>query len=138
MGFEPTTPCGASDFESDRWPIRLPSGLTKFTRLKTSRQADQPASGDVATENMPAQKVLQACAAYSFQQHLQTACLLPLAVYCMPAADKPPSARNTRCRRRKYSPEFALPTSGTALPAQSLSRPKMQQAVDAIIQGPPP
>ncbi len=27
MGFEPTTPCGASDFESDRWPIRLPSGV---------------------------------------------------------------------------------------------------------------
>jgi len=28
MGFEPTTPCGASDFESDRWPIRLPSSST--------------------------------------------------------------------------------------------------------------
>ena len=27
MGFEPTTPCGAPDFESGRWPIRLPSGL---------------------------------------------------------------------------------------------------------------
>ncbi len=27
MGFEPTTPYGASDFESDRWPIRLPSGV---------------------------------------------------------------------------------------------------------------
>lgn len=26
MGFEPTTPCGAPDFESGRWPIRLPSG----------------------------------------------------------------------------------------------------------------
>ena len=26
MGFEPTTHCWASDFESDRWPIRLPSG----------------------------------------------------------------------------------------------------------------
>ena len=25
MGFEPTTPFGASDVESDRWPIRLPS-----------------------------------------------------------------------------------------------------------------
>ena len=25
MGFEPTTHCWASDFESDRWPIRLPS-----------------------------------------------------------------------------------------------------------------
>ncbi len=25
MGFEPTTPCGAPDFESGRWPIRLPS-----------------------------------------------------------------------------------------------------------------
>jgi len=24
-GFEPATPFGASDFESDRWPIRLPS-----------------------------------------------------------------------------------------------------------------
>ena len=28
MGFEPTTPFGASDFESDRWPIRLPSEPT--------------------------------------------------------------------------------------------------------------
>jgi hypothetical protein len=27
MGFEPTTHCWASDFESDRWPIRLPSEL---------------------------------------------------------------------------------------------------------------
>lgn len=26
MGFEPTTGFPASDFESDRWPIRLPSG----------------------------------------------------------------------------------------------------------------
>ena len=25
MGFEPTTPFGALDFESSRWPIRLPS-----------------------------------------------------------------------------------------------------------------
>ena len=25
MGFEPTTPCGAPDFESGRWPVRLPS-----------------------------------------------------------------------------------------------------------------
>ena len=25
MGFEPTTPFGAPDFESGRWPIRLPS-----------------------------------------------------------------------------------------------------------------
>jgi hypothetical protein len=24
-GFEPSTPFGASDFESDRWPIRIPS-----------------------------------------------------------------------------------------------------------------
>jgi hypothetical protein len=26
MGFEPTTHCWASDFESDRWPVRLSSG----------------------------------------------------------------------------------------------------------------
>ena len=25
MGFEPTTPFGAPDFESGRWPVRLPS-----------------------------------------------------------------------------------------------------------------
>gem|GEM_PF-7040984 len=25
MGFEPTIHCWTSDFESDRWPIRLPS-----------------------------------------------------------------------------------------------------------------
>jgi integrase len=30
MGFEPTTPFGASDFESDRWPIRLPSESSHF------------------------------------------------------------------------------------------------------------
>ena len=29
MGFEPTTHCWASDFESDRWPIRLPSSELK-------------------------------------------------------------------------------------------------------------
>ncbi len=28
MGFEPTTPCGAPDFESGRWPVRLPSERT--------------------------------------------------------------------------------------------------------------
>ena len=27
MGFEPTTPCGAPDFESGRWPVRLPSQI---------------------------------------------------------------------------------------------------------------
>jgi hypothetical protein len=32
MGFEPTTPCGASDFESDRWPIRLPSSVASTRR----------------------------------------------------------------------------------------------------------
>jgi len=31
MGFEPTTPCGAPDFESGRWPVRLPSGHSEFT-----------------------------------------------------------------------------------------------------------
>ena len=33
MGFEPTTPFGASDFESDRWPIRLPSEVITSTCL---------------------------------------------------------------------------------------------------------
>jgi hypothetical protein len=32
MGFEPTTPCGAPDFESGRWPVRLPSRLTDSPR----------------------------------------------------------------------------------------------------------
>ena len=36
MGFEPTTHCWASDFESDRWPIRLPSGSTPFNVGRTS------------------------------------------------------------------------------------------------------
>ena len=30
MGFEPTTPCGAPDFESGRWPVRLPSGQLRI------------------------------------------------------------------------------------------------------------
>ena len=39
MGFEPTTPCGASDFESDRWPIRLPSNdQAKSTPHSPTRQ----------------------------------------------------------------------------------------------------
>ena len=29
-GFEPSTPFGASDFESDRWPIRIPSSRTRI------------------------------------------------------------------------------------------------------------
>ncbi len=29
MGFEPTTPCGAPDFESGRWPVRLPSSAPR-------------------------------------------------------------------------------------------------------------
>ena len=34
MGFEPTTHCWASDFESDRWPVRLSSSdIGKFTTL---------------------------------------------------------------------------------------------------------
>ena len=31
MGFEPTTHCWASDFESDRWPIRL-SSVARYRR----------------------------------------------------------------------------------------------------------
>jgi hypothetical protein len=31
MGFEPTTPFGAPDFESGRWPIRLPSEVAETT-----------------------------------------------------------------------------------------------------------
>ena len=37
-GFEPSTHCWASDFESDRWPIRIPSDVGfKFNKLKNSR-----------------------------------------------------------------------------------------------------
>ena len=35
MGFEPTTHFWASDFESDRWPIRLPSGSASLTVGRT-------------------------------------------------------------------------------------------------------
>ncbi len=42
MGFEPTTHCWASDFESDRWPIRLPSEdeLLQFNVRNAVSQAD--------------------------------------------------------------------------------------------------
>ena len=38
-GFEPSTHCWASDFESDRWPIRIPSemnSLKVYQTLETS------------------------------------------------------------------------------------------------------
>ena len=57
MGFEPTTPFGAPDFESGRWPIRLPSGRGPWkgptregfyqprSRASTSPISDVAASG---------------------------------------------------------------------------------------------
>ena len=42
MGFEPTTPFGAPDFESGRWPIRLPSnGLYEFNARSAGWQERQ-------------------------------------------------------------------------------------------------
>ena len=41
MGFEPTTPCGAPDFESGRWPVRLPSGITGPERHKAAPSGGQ-------------------------------------------------------------------------------------------------
>src|SRR5690242_10874740 len=46
MGFEPTTPCGAPDFESGRWPIRLPSRHFPKIEPKT-------ASGKSARRRVP-------------------------------------------------------------------------------------
>ena len=45
MGFEPTTPFGASDFESDRWPIRLPSSDLKCTSPSRVPQAGSTVAG---------------------------------------------------------------------------------------------
>lgn len=47
MGFEPTTHCWASDFESDRWPIRLSSGI-RLTILQTSWDQDKLGSSRFA------------------------------------------------------------------------------------------
>ena len=39
-GFEPSTPFGASDFESDRWPIRIPSSDARHSRSPCGRAQD--------------------------------------------------------------------------------------------------
>jgi hypothetical protein len=48
MGFEPTTPFGAPDFESGRWPVRLPSSkvenygvVTTFEYLNAPESCNQ-------------------------------------------------------------------------------------------------
>jgi hypothetical protein len=42
MGFEPTTHCWASDFESDRWPVRLPSEAKRhFSDFRAPSQAER-------------------------------------------------------------------------------------------------
>ena len=38
MGFEPTTHCWASDFESDRWPIRLSSVVDSPPRAASTKR----------------------------------------------------------------------------------------------------
>ena len=41
-GFEPSTHCWASDFESDRWPIRIPSEMNSLRVYQTLEPCECP------------------------------------------------------------------------------------------------
>lgn len=66
-GFEPSTPFGASDFESDRWPIRIPSGSGGNDRASGAAAQDclqarlprQPASRYHRYRPLPTKKLLR-------------------------------------------------------------------------------
>ena len=98
MGFEPTTPCGAPDFESGRWPIRLPSEADASAECapQPARQAGpRPGSpcGEVATRERRQPAVI-----YRRPKNLAT-----------PPAACRNSARSSadRCRTRKGAPSPA-------------------------------
>jgi hypothetical protein len=69
MGFEPTTHCWASDFESDRWPVRLssvvrPASKDDFAEQGNSHQFN--VQNAVSQAEMPRGKIGHFSLAFSY------------------------------------------------------------------------
>jgi hypothetical protein len=78
MGFEPTTPCGAPDFESGRWPVRLPSITPNLpsSRAIGNRALEPPMARRIAPKQQPPapsrHPPLRSCAPHAQSLHCAT------------------------------------------------------------------